>query len=567
MKREQIKHIRVLIIEDSEDDVILLVHKLQASGYKVTFEHVETDIALRLALQNDTWDIVLADHSLPNFNSDIALKIVQEMFPELPFIIVSGEIGEDHAVDAMLLGVSDYVMKDNLKRLFPAIERELYVAKTRRLQRANESALQHMAFNDALTGLLNRRGFIKHFDYLLKNMDNNQSNHVLCYLHFEQYKVLSDVCGQAATDKLITKITRIISKRLRKQDSLAWLDGGYFVALLLDCSSDKALKLMESLCSAVEMTEFQNDENRSFCLGMSIGVVTFNNNSENTYKLMNVANEACVFASEEGGNRVHLVRQNDIAITQRLEETQWVSRIHNALNKDLFVIARQKIHSLKNNSEGAHFEILLRLKEVDTLIFPDSFLPAATHYNLSSRIDRWVIEKVCNWLGGTSVDLDKIHLCSINLSAQSINIDGFKEFIKKKLSQSNIPPKKICFEITESTAIINFDNAIEFINDLRSIGCSFSLDDFGSGFCSFSYLKKLPVDFVKIDGAFVRDIVKNESDFAMVKAINDIGKIMGKMTIAEYVETDKIVSMLTELGIDYAQGVEIGKPELIELDI
>jgi len=560
------KNLRVLIIEDSKDDALLLVRMLKNKGYEVDFELVETNSTLRTALQNNAWDIILTDHNMPHFSSTEALLVIQEVVPDIPAIIVSGDIGEEHAVNAMRAGASDYVMKDNLKRLIPAIERELTSAKVHRAQKASAKAMQFMSYHDALTGLLNRQGFVNQLDNILQNPVNTENDHVLCYMDLDQFKVVNDTCGHAAGDQLLRQIAKLLSDRLRKRDILARLGGDDFAALLEHCSIEEANKITKELCKVVEDFQFAWDD-KLFRLGLSIGVVPFSGNRDTTSTLLSAADAACYQAKEEGRNRVYTVDADDITQSKRLNEMNWVSRIHHALDQGLFRLARQVIQPLAGEGTvGAHFEILIRLEEESNkLIPPGAFLPAAERYNLGAHIDRWVIKTTFKWLSGTTVELNDIHLCSINLSAQSISSDGFEEFIIESLEQAEIPPEKICFEITETIAITSLERAVKFIERLKKIGCKFSLDDFGSGFCSFSYLKNLPVDYLKIDGVFVRDILQDPVDLAMVRAINEIGQVMGKKTIAEFVETDEIIDLLKEVGVDYVQGQAIGEPEMLTI--
>jgi len=280
--------------------------------------------------------------------------------------------------------------------------------------------------------------------------------------------------------------------------------------------------------------------------------------------VLSAADAACYAAKDAGRNRIHVYSSDDKTLAKRRGEMRWVNRINQALEEGQFRLYYQKIVSVKDVKEGEHYELLLRMADKSgKLIPPGAFLPAAERYGLSTRIDQWVVDTAMNWLETHPAKLKKLHLCAINLSGQTLGNETFLDNLLNKLEGSKVPAHKICFEITETSAIANLANAIRFIKKLRNKGCVFALDDFGSGVSSFGYLKNLPVDYLKIDGAFVRDIATDRIDKAMVKSINDIGQIMGKKTIAEFVENDNILQELKKLGVDYAQGYGIAKPRAL----
>ena len=565
MKPATDRPLKMLIVEDSEDDALLLARNLRDEGYLPEYERVDTAESLLSALQAQRWDIVVTDHNMPQFSATDALSITREVAPDLPVIIVSGLIGEELAVEAMRAGANDYIMKDNLARLAPAIDRELANAKVLQAQRKAEKAIEHMAYHDSLTGLVNRHEFERRLERILNSTAADNSEHALCYLDLDQFKVINDTCGHIAGDELLRQISRVLSKQVRQRDTLARLGGDEFGALMEHCSLEQAQRIAISLCRVVEDFQFVW-EGKLFRIGVSIGVVPITGGKETITSLLSAADSACYQAKEKGRNRVHVYYEDDKEMVNRLGEMQWVSRIHRALEAGRFQLVSQPIQPLGDReSVGSHFEILIRMQNEDGgLVLPGVFLPAAERYNLSAQIDRWVVKNTLDWLNGPTVDLDGLYLCSVNLSAQSLSADGFLEFITETFDRTNIPPERICFEITETAAITNLPNAMKFIQSLKDLGCQFALDDFGSGLCSFAYLRNLPIDFLKIDGVFVKDMVNNSIDHAMVKSINDIGQVMGKYTIAEFVETDSILSALEEIGVDFGQGSVIGKPQLID---
>ena len=298
-------------------------------------------------------------------------------------------------------------------------------------------------------------------------------------------------------------------------------------------------------------------------MGVSIGLVPMRSGSGSLTDILSAADEACYAAKDAGRNRIHVYYSDDIELSRRRGETEWVSKINHVLEEDRFCLEMQAIRNLdiETNQQGNHYELLLRMRADDgQLIYPGAFLPAAERYNLSEKIDRWVVATTLEWLAGDKEELEALAVCSINLSGHSMGDDAFLDFLLTQFDQSIVSPGKICFEITETAAIANLGAAIEFIHALKEIGCLFALDDFGTGVSSFNYLKNLPVDFLKIDGSFIREIHKDPIDFAMVRSINEIGQVMGKLTIAEFVENDAILDVMRDIGINYAQGYAIGRP-------
>jgi EAL domain-containing protein (putative c-di-GMP-specific phosphodiesterase class I) len=331
-----------------------------------------------------------------------------------------------------------------------------------------------------------------------------------------------------------------------------------------NCSVEQAVYVCEQLCSMVKDFNFAW-EGKSFTIGVSIGISTVNFRSRSAVDLLKEADAACYAAKDRGRNRVHVYRPDDKELALRHGEMQWVSKIKQGLEDNRFRLYGQPIVPFAKSEEGLHFEVLVRyLDDQGHIVPPGAFLPAAERYYLSPALDRSVISQLFEWIANRPDFLKKLSLCSINLSGVSLSDETLLAYISAQFSQWGIPTEKICFEITETAAIANLSNATKFINELRSRGCSFSLDDFGSGLSSFAYLRNLSVDFLKIDGLFVKDILDDRVDLAMVKSINEVGHIMGKKTIAEFVENEKIFYLLNELWVDYAQGHGIGKAVPLE---
>ena len=419
--------------------------------------------------------------------------------------------------------------------------------------------IAYAAAHDALTGLANRAEFDKHIKEAVGLACTDNSEHALCYLDLDQFKVVNDTCGHLAGDELLRQLGDLLRKNLRRHDFVARLGGDEFGVLMYNCSLSEASHACEKLRDMVRDFYFAW-EDRSFTIGVSIGISSINDTSCNPVDLLKEADAACYAAKDRGRNMVVIFRPDDAELAQRHGEMQWVSKIRQGLEQNRFCLYGQPIVPFVESDEGLHFEVLVRYQDDRGVIVPPgAFLPAAERYNLAPELDRSVISQLFEWVANRPDFLKKLSLCSINLSGLSLSDETMLAFISEQFSRWEIPADKICFEITETAAIANLSNATKFINELRGRGCLFSLDDFGSGLSSFAYLRNLPVDFLKIDGLFVKDILDDRVDLAMVRSINEVGHIMGKKTIAEFVENEQIFNLLNELGVDYAQGHGIGK--------
>jgi diguanylate cyclase (GGDEF)-like protein/PAS domain S-box-containing protein len=431
--------------------------------------------------------------------------------------------------------------------------------------RALSEQLSYQASHDALTNLFNRYAFEKRLQEFLASARVDHLEHVLCYLDLDQFKIINDTCGHTAGDELLRQVGGVLQQKIRDRDILARLGGDEFGLLLEHCSVSQAQRVTMEMQKALIGYRFQWEE-KTFTIGASIGVVPINQASESAASILSKADAACYAAKDAGRNRVHVYHEDDVELVKRRGEMHWVSVINRALDEDRFHLVFQPIVPLGNVSvAGEHYELLVRMQdENNENVAPGTFLPAAERYNLSTSIDRWVVNAAFGWLRDHPENLKRLFLCSINLSGTSLSSNEFLQFVARQFEEKKLPPHKICFEITETAAIANLTKATQFIRALKSLGCRFSLDDFGSGLSSFGYLKNLPVDFLKIDGMFVKDIVEDPIDFAMVKSINEIARVMGKQTIAEFVENDAILGTLESIGVDFAQGYGIGRPRPLE---
>lgn len=422
--------------------------------------------------------------------------------------------------------------------------------------------ISYQASHDALTGLVNRREFEHRLSSLISNAKTELQHHALLYIDLDQFKIVNDTCGHAAGDELLRQITFVLQGRIRGNDMLARLGGDEFGVLLEKCPLTRAQSVAEGLIEAVSNFHFCW-EDKVFTVGASIGLAAITEDSRDWASLLSNADTACYHAKELGRNRLHTYLPEDIELAQRHKEMHWVGRIAKAYEEDRFRLYYQPIvPTLPGKADIPHLEILVRmLDEEGKLVTPGVFMPAAERYNLMVTLDRWVVRNALNWL---TVNKKIPMVCAINLSGHSMGDDNFLDFVISQIKGTGVLPGNICFEITETAAIGNLTKAVLFISELKALGCSFALDDFGSGLSSFAYLKNLPVDYLKIDGSFVKDMDHNQTSYAMVEAINSIGHTMNIQTIAEFVENQTILDQLRYLGVDYAQGYLIAKPSPLE---
>jgi diguanylate cyclase (GGDEF)-like protein len=424
--------------------------------------------------------------------------------------------------------------------------------------------LGYQARRDALTGLMNRRAFEERLSRVLDTARAERVTHALCYLDLDQFKIINDTCGHVAGDELLRQLGRLLSRATRQRDTLARLGGDEFGLLMERCSLVHARRVAEELRAAVENFRFVWD-GTAFAVGVSMGLVPVTPTTDGITELLQHADSACYAAKDRGRNRIHVYTSNDAEMVRRRGEMRWAVQITRALEEERFCLHYQPIARLGRLGDSTHCELLVRMQdESGRLIPPGEFLAAADRYQLSTRLDRWVVGTACKWLAEHQNQCGRLELCAINLSGHTLGDAQALDGIIDDVEQAQLPLEKLCFEVTETAAIANLASATSFIEKLRARGCRFALDDFGSGVSSFAYLKNLPVDFLKIDGAFVRQMLANPVDCAMVRSINEIGHVMGKRTVAEFAENEAIVAELRKLGVDYAQGYGVGRPQPLE---
>lgn len=423
--------------------------------------------------------------------------------------------------------------------------------------------MSYQASHDMLTGLVNRREFELRLEAAIQTAVSEGMHHAVCYLDLDQFKVVNDTCGHLAGDEFLRQLAGRLQTRIRESDILARLGGDEFGVLLEGCPLDKAVEIADDLRGVVKAYRFEW-EDHSFEMGASVGLVGIDKDSGSLAEVLSAADSACYVAKDLGRNRTHVFSYDDSDLARHHSHMLWVQRLQRALDRDSFVLHCQRADPVKAGADGMRYqEILLRMVEGEELIGPGVFIPAAERYHLMPAIDRWVVRHALQALG-RKPGWDERDLFAINLSGQSLGDEAFLDYVSGELAQSGVPAARICFEITETAAVANLRSAQKFISTLKRLGCAFALDDFGSGLSSFAYLKRLPVDFLKIDGRFVRDMATDPVDHAMVESINQLGHVVGVKTIAEFVENAAILEQLERLGVDYAQGYGVHKPAPLE---
>ena len=426
--------------------------------------------------------------------------------------------------------------------------------------------LIYQASHDALTGLINRREFEQRLERTLLTALQQGREHALCYMDLDQFKVINDTCGHAAGDELLRQLALLLKGNLRERDTLARLGGDEFALLLENCSIQDALVVADTFRTEVQRFRFKWGD-RIFAIGMSVGMVAINQDSSTAASLLSSADAACYVAKDRGRNQIHLYESRDLDLARHRGEMQWMTRVQRALEDNRLSLSWQEIRRTDGMpTQSRHVELLLRMVDDDgSEILPMAFIPAAERYSIMPSLDSWVIEETLRVCQHYLTAGQELHcLFAVNLSGASLKDPEFRGKLLAHLQDTPVLGPHLCFEITETAAIGNLAVVNGFIDSMREFGCSFALDDFGSGLSSFTYLKNLKVDYLKIDGAFVRDITSNPIDRSMVEAIHRIGHLMGLKTVAEYVETDQTLAMLREIGVDYVQGNGVHCPEPLE---
>jgi diguanylate cyclase (GGDEF)-like protein len=431
-------------------------------------------------------------------------------------------------------------------------------------RRDAEESLSWQATHDTLTELANRREFEAVLARHLESARTNGRHHAVLYIDLDQFKVVNDTCGHLAGDALLRQLASALEGRMRRGDCLARLGGDEFGVLLEDCDLLHAQRVAAQLLAGIRAFRFAW-EGQVFSLSASIGVAEVTAESRDLEGVLSAADTACFLAKDKGRNQVQVYRADDAEVTSRHGEMSWYSRLTRSLEENRFLLHCQRVVPLSNTGQSEYLELLLRMRdESGRIVPPTAFIPAAERYHLMGRIDGWVVKRALECLSRHSASMSRrltLPRFGINLSGMSLGDPAFAEFVHEQFERTGVPGDRVCFEITETAAISNLDNAARSMRRLRALGCRFALDDFGSGLSSFAYLKSLPVDYLKIDGSYVRGSGQDAVDHAVIDAIHRLARAVGARTIAESVEDAASFERLRALGIEFGQGYGIHRPE------
>ncbi len=563
-----------LIVETVQIPLVVLDAELRVNTANRAFYEMfqvsasETERSFLSELGNEQWNIsqlraILSDIFINNRQvQDFEVDHCFDRIGQKTMLLNACKLQRDDHTAMILLAISDITDRKQAE-----IERDRLTQQ-----------LYWLASHDTLTELINRRKFEEYLTLVVSHAKLDNQQHALCYLDLDQFKIVNDTCGHVAGDELLKQVTTLLKKQIRQTDTLARLGGDEFGLLLYLCSIEQAQQIADTICEQVQAFRFIW-QSKIFTIGVSIGLAAINQETDSVTSILSMADTACYTAKNRGRQRVQVYQADDLNFAQQKGETQWAGRILQALSEDRFRLYYQQIAPLtKVNQDGSeHYEVLLRLEdEMGDIMLPSQFILAAERYSLMHLIDRWVIETLFATQGHYYRDIwqrcqqfvcHSSYLYSINLSGASLNDEHFFQFLHEQFAKYQIPPQIICFEITETVAISNLTKTAKFIQEFRGLGCRFALDDFGSGMCSFSYLKNLPVDYLKIDGGFVENIESDSVSVVIVEAIQKISSAMGIQTIAEFVKNEAILKQIKALGVDYAQGYAIALPFRVPAEI
>ncbi len=472
--------------------------------------------------------------------------------------VFSHTIMEDSSGELKTLQKGFNSMSSSLKHAYESMQDKINDAT---------SMLRHQAQHDDLTGLINRREFEVRLERCLKSVHENNAQHIFCFLDLDQFKLVNDTCGHSAGDELLKQVSVLLANKMRERDTLARLGGDEFGLLLENCTLTDAHQINNALLKTIRDYRFIHDD-KIFNVGVSIGLVVINQGFENVSEIIHAADSACYSAKSAGRNQSFLFNPGDVEVVRQRSAVESISDITDEIDDEQFMLYCQPIVPLTSlTTQVQHYEILLRKIDLDgKIILPTTFIPSAERYHLMPNIDRWVIKNVfLAYQQLLDINAEKCnYIFSINLSGTSLGDKSLLSFIQDMFIKYSIPPESICFEITETAAIVNLKNTILLFSALRKLGCSFALDDFGSGMSSFTYLKNFDVDYLKIDGTFVKEMHINKIDHAMVRSIHSVAEAMNIKTVAEFVENEEILRELKSIGVHYGQGLYLGGPVTVK---
>jgi diguanylate cyclase (GGDEF)-like protein len=562
---------KILIVDDEIN--ILQSMKRQLRGKFIIDVAQGGEEALALINNSDSeYAVVVSDMNMPGISGLELLEYFKIQSPNMIRIMLTGNADQETAQQAVNQGeVFRFLTKPcSSEKLIEVISLalECYHDRERSKQKiknmmdhvdALSGELKFTKNSDSITALPNRNSFEDYLTTTFEDAKQTSAEHTLCYIDIDQFNVVNNVCGHNAGDELLLLVADTIKKELDHNQMLSRMGGDEFALLILEANKETALNKVQSIKQTIDNLQFVW-ESKKYSISISGGIAS-NKDADSAEELIKLVSSCCTYAKIRGRDCIYSYSSDDAGLLQHNKELEWVNRINEALDENRFELYFQPIVPTKNDNSKHHYEILIRmLDESGNLVMPGDFLPTVEKYNFARRLDRWVINNVFWWLHNNPEHVSNLELCSINLSGNTLTDPDIAMYITQQFQEHKISPEKISFEITETAAINNFDTALEFIASIKKLGCRFALDDFGSGLSSFAYLKKLPVDYLKIDGQFVKDMIEDDIDFEIVKSVNSIGHVMNMQIIAEYVESEKIFSTLKLLGVDFAQGFGIGKP-------
>ena len=556
--------LRVLLVEDSADDAEIVRRLLSRDGLSPLLERVQNADEMSAALEASGWDVVLADDHLPSFSSAAALSLVRARGTDVPFLIVSGAIGRDAAVRALRAGADDVVSKSDLARLVPALRRGLQEAENRRARRTAEEQLTRIRTHDPLTGLVNGDELLRRLTTAVSTIDRTGRPVSFVLLDLDGFRSLNGALGRAAGDAILQGVAVALQGVVSEGETVARIGVDEFGVLLPGLDAEEATRRGARLVETVSALRLRS-AGRALVVRASAGVVTITSGDRAADDVLREATAACVAAKELGGRRVRRFDRSDPAVMKRWTEAEWVPRLLDALDNDRFVLYAQSLLPLSPAAPRERMtEVLVRLVGADDrLVLPGEFVPAAERFGLAAAIDRWVVRNLLHRVSSHPPRSEENGpgTLLVNLSGATLSDLAFAEDVEGMLRRSACDPSRFCFEVTETAVVRDLEAAVDLMARLSRLGCRFALDDFGTGLSSLAYLRSLPVQLLKIDGAFIRDLARDATARAIVESVVHLARALDLGTVAEWVEDSATLERVRTAGLDYAQGFAIHTPE------
>lgn len=583
LRYDDLRSMSVLIVDDVPDNIDILKTMLNKNGFTRVLTATSGKEAMQYLRENihdekSTIDAVLLDIMMPTMDGYEVCRTLRghDMWADIPVIMITANATWQEKVsrESFDAGATDVLFKpirrvDLMPRIISALvlkkERDLRKAREQDLEtelaerRIMEARLQHLVSHDDLTGLYNRRRLEQQLEIAVLRARRKQRTSALLYIDLDYFKVINDAEGHMTGDSLLIEVANVLRHEIGFGDVLARVSADEYAILLENVSEVTALETAERLRKILEDYHYHSND-RTYHIGASIGVAVIQASElASASEILARADQACYVAKTHGRNVVHLFNKEDTEMVTLRSAIHWVPLIRDALANDKFELVFQPVLDIKAN-RISHFEALIRMLSADgRLITPNHFIPVAENMGLIHDIDLWVVNHAINVL--RTIPPHQSHIAmNINLSSYAFQDKALLPTVRKKLEETGVRAERITFEITETAAIANYDQTRKMILQLRELGCQFALDDFGSGFNSFRHVKELPVDYLKIDGSFIRNLAKDTVDQSLVRSMIDIARTLGKKIVAEFVEDRESLELLCEWGADYAQGYYIGKP-------